>query len=59
MARNKALLNRRNFRIKKRFKEIRAETYKGKPKYRYDIALELLSDEFDLTIATLEKIIIS
>lgn len=59
MARNQQLQTRRNGKILKRFKEIRAETFKGKPKYRYDVTLEILSDEFDLATATIEKIIIN
>jgi len=59
MARNQTLLHRRNDKILKRFKEIRSEKFKGKPKYRYDVTLEILSDEFDLTPSTIEKIIIN
>jgi hypothetical protein len=49
MSRKSELLNKRNDRLKARYKELASQKIKGKRKYTYGYILEMLSDEFFLS----------
>ena len=57
MSRNRKHIERRNEKIKKEFDKLSKKEYNGRPLYRYNAMLAMLSEQFYLDEITLQRIL--
>lgn len=57
MSRNPKRRHNRNRKIFNKYNQLLSEQYNGKSKYRFEVILDMLADQFDLEPTTIAKII--
>ncbi|MBL8002378.1 MAG: hypothetical protein JNL05_10490 [Flavobacteriales bacterium] len=57
MARNSALISKRNHAIRSKYESLRAKRVKGRKVYTAEYVIQMLSDEFFIATSTVEDIV--